>query len=288
MMFRLTTIIALAGFVSANSYSIGCFNTLMSIGNNPDVANCLAPNLLLPILIGAGNSADSVVAPIDSWITGMCAQPACSDDVLNGIVNNVTSGCSAEFGLPQVQATLKFVKQSYSTFRQAACLVDGQTNCITQTLKNMESAWGTMNLNDQNIAAITSGFNKGLPSSVLCTDCNKGAFTLIDTGIPGTLSDGNKAYVSKTCGADFINDGIPPGLYQSAYDPNNGNDSPTTTNYSTMTAPPLSIPTGPANPTSTTKPGGLRNGAVGGPPSTPFMNLAISGFVVMLTGIALL
>jgi hypothetical protein len=42
--------------------------------------------------------------------------------VLNSIVKDVTAGCSAEFGLPQVQDTLNAVTQGYATFRSSVCL----------------------------------------------------------------------------------------------------------------------------------------------------------------------
>lgn len=94
----------------------------MTVANNPEIANCLAPNLLLPILIGAGNGADSVINPVDAWVSGMCAQPACSDNALTALVNNITAGCSAEWSLPGVQTTVNTVKQSYATFRSVVCL----------------------------------------------------------------------------------------------------------------------------------------------------------------------
>ena len=94
----------------------------MNVASNPEIANCLAPNLLLPILIGAGNSADSVITPVDAWLTGMCAQPACSDTAITALINNVTAGCSAEWALPGVQTTVNTVKQSYAVFRNVVCL----------------------------------------------------------------------------------------------------------------------------------------------------------------------
>jgi len=94
----------------------------MAVASNPEIANCLAPNLLLPILVGAGNGPDSVINPVDAWISGMCAQPACSDTALTTLINNVTAGCSAEWGLPGVQTVVGTVKQSYATFRSVVCL----------------------------------------------------------------------------------------------------------------------------------------------------------------------
>ena len=292
MMFRLTTIVALVGLVSANSYSIGCMNTLLAIGNNPD-ASCIAPNLLLPILVGAGNSGDSVVSPIDAWITGMCGQPACSSDVLGSIIKNVTAGCSAEFGLPQVQDTLNAVTQGYATFRSSVCLKDGQTNCVTQTLKNMESAWGTMTLNDKNIGDIANGIKKGLPSSVLCTDCMKGMFTLVEQDIPGTFSDSSKAYATKTCGDSFTDGGLPPNLFQSAVGvvPEDNTPAPVSSSAPTTTSSATSTSvTAPAfTPTSSVKPkSGKKNSALGRASAAPLMNLAASGLVIVFSGMVLL
>jgi len=245
MMFRTITIAALVGFVSANSYSIGCVNTLVDLGLNPDVGACLQPAYLLPILIGVGNGPESVIGYVDAWLASTCASPACSDATLNTVITNVTNGCSAEFGLSQGQQTLDFIKTNYQTARKVACLKDGPVNCVTGTLRNIESATGTMNLQENNILAITKAATKGFPSSVICTNCMKGAYSIINKEIPGSFTASDTKYVTDTCGAAFADGGIPPGLVASAWEPSaNVAASPTTTSATpTPTAVvPASIP----------------------------------------------
>ena len=67
----------------------------------------------------------------------------------------------------------------------------------------MGNAIGTMDLSANNVAAIAQGIKKGFPSSVLCTDCVKGAYTMINQKVPGTFSQANETYVTNTCGASF-------------------------------------------------------------------------------------
>jgi hypothetical protein len=99
--------------------------TLMNVGGKPDVAACLNPAALLPVLVGAGNGNDTIIAPVDTWVTGMCASPACSPDTLASVIKDVTAGCAAEFGLPSsdsVQQTIDAVNKSYLTARKVLCL----------------------------------------------------------------------------------------------------------------------------------------------------------------------
>lgn len=74
--------------------------TLMNVGAKADVAACLSPSLLLPVLAGMGNGNDSIVDPVDVWITSMCALPACSAGTLSQAIKDISAGCSAEFGSP--------------------------------------------------------------------------------------------------------------------------------------------------------------------------------------------
>ncbi|RDB26402.1 hypothetical protein Hypma_006878 [Hypsizygus marmoreus] len=287
MMFSAIVIAALAGFVSAspNSYSIGCMTTLMNIGNNPEVAACLAPSSLLPVLIGAGNGPESVVSPVDTWLASMCASPACSSDTLTAVINNVTTGCSVEFGLPQAQQSLDYVLKNYRTIRKVVCLKDGQTNCATQTLKNIETLTGTMSLNDDDVVALATAGREGFPSNVTCTNCMKGAFTIFNQELPGFISKANAKYATDTCGADFADGGIPPGLISSAWEPSDPAPTPTPSATTTSIRPTATPPVA-AAPTPSKK----KSSAVGRPSSAltsgSFRGIAISGLIVIWTGMA--
>ncbi|KAG5734906.1 hypothetical protein E4T56_gene13910 [Termitomyces sp. T112] len=221
MMFRAITIVALIGFVSANSYSIGCMNSLMAIGQDPAAHTCLKPAQLLTVMIGAGNGPESVIGYLDTWLESMCGAPACSDDTLIAVLSNLTTSCSDEFGLSssRIQQTIATVKAGYKTVREVACLKDsnsGGINCVTGTLRNVEVLTGTMNLNVTDIRSIANLVKEGFPSSVVCTDCMKGAFTLMNQTMPGSFSTSDIKRATELCGASFVDGGIPPGLVSAA------------------------------------------------------------------------
>lgn len=74
---------------------------------------------------------------------------------------------------------------------------------MTQTLKNIESITGTMNLNDNDITALTTAGSAGFPANVTCTNCMKGAFTIVNQELSGTISTADTKYATDTCGASF-------------------------------------------------------------------------------------
>ncbi|KAF8072044.1 hypothetical protein FPV67DRAFT_915738 [Lyophyllum atratum] len=281
MMFRSITIAALVGFVSANSYSIGCMNTLIDIGQNAEIGACLKPALLLPILVGVGNGPESVIGYMDTWLASMCGSPACSDNALNAVVTNITKGCSVEFGLGPVQETLEFVKTNYRTARRVACLKDGQVNCVTGTLRNVEALTGTMNLNEKNIVAIVKATKAGLPSKLLCTNCMKGAYVMISTNVRDAFTASDTKFITDTCGPAFVDGGMPPGLIDSAWEPSAAPPATTTSSATTSSTPtPTSTPTPAVTPLK-------KNAALGGPSilsSGAFM--AISGLTILAAGMA--
>jgi hypothetical protein len=282
MMFRVATIAALVGFVSADSFSVGCMNTLMNIATTYEITQCLAPNLLLPIIVGAGTgkSHDSVIPPVDGWLNAMCASAPCSTGAIQALASNLTAGCSTEFDLTDAQTTMNFLTQHYWTARKVGCLKDGQTRCTTQTLKNIEKSTGTMTLNDTNVDILAKAFNKGLDASIMCTDCNKGVFSFINADAPGTFSDATKQAASAKCGASFVDGGVPPNLVLGDYEP-----AASTTSEApvpTSTAPPVQT-SAPAPAPSVPVPG---NAAPRGT-SMSFFGVGVSVFVALMSGLAM-
>jgi hypothetical protein len=281
MMFRIATIAALVGFVSADAFSVRCMNTLMDIATTYEITQCLAPNLLLPILVGAGagKSQDSIIPPVDNWLNAMCASAPCSTGAIQALASNLTAGCSTEFDFGDVKTTMDFISNNYWTARKVGCLKDGTTRCTTQTLKNVEAATGTMTLNDTNAVSLAKAINKGLDSSILCTNCNKGAFSIINSDAPGAFDDSDKQAASQKCGASFIDGGIPAGLVLGDYEPaasTTAAPSPTSTTPAQTTAarPSASIPV----PAGNAAPRGT---------SMSFTGIGISAFVALMTGLAM-
>jgi hypothetical protein len=96
--------------------------TLMTIAENPDAA-CLNPLNLLPIVLATGKNP--MIAPIDRWLTGMCASQACSNNTISGVVTNLTNACASDFKLPpqsQISQTVATVQRYYATARKVSCL----------------------------------------------------------------------------------------------------------------------------------------------------------------------
>ncbi|KAG6808445.1 hypothetical protein H0H93_016917, partial [Arthromyces matolae] len=89
-------------------------------------------------------------------------------------------------------------------------------NCVTGTLRNVEALTGSLSLNDSNLASIANYVQKGFPASVICTNCMKGAYTLLNQSLPGSFSASDTKYATDLCGAAFADGGIPPGLISTA------------------------------------------------------------------------
>lgn len=114
--------------ISLSGLSSSCQSTLTSIVISP-ASSCLNAQGLVAIATTSANA--SLIGPLNSWLSGMCGQPACSNTTLTDIVSNVTSGCASD--LSNLGAT-GFTPQSisdvlvaaYPALREAACL----TECV--------------------------------------------------------------------------------------------------------------------------------------------------------------
>ncbi|THH26917.1 hypothetical protein EUX98_g7270 [Antrodiella citrinella] len=227
--FKIAVVAAGLGLASAqlSGLSSSCQSTLTSIVISPS-STCLNAQALLGVVTTAANS--SLVGPINNWLTGMCAQPACSNDTLTTIVHNVTSGCSSDLqsigaGALNITDAVSIVLSAYPDIREIGCLTDANDNnslCVTETLTNVQNATGTTLSGSDLVSvlvSILSGQTSKIPPSALCTDCNKAAFNIINSDFPdlsnGSVNvDGN---ISSVCGADFINGTSPTGISQSAH-----------------------------------------------------------------------
>ncbi|GLB40671.1 hypothetical protein LshimejAT787_0805420 [Lyophyllum shimeji] len=221
MYTRILTLSAVACLAAAQlNLSQACTNTLVSIASNPDVSACLNPSALLTI---ATDTSKSIVDPINNWLTGLCAAPACSNNTLAAIVANATNGCQAElaglgFQASDAGAVTGIVQQYYPTARKVVCLKDGNTNCVTQTLTNLQTFINPLSI--QNIISTftssNSPFGNGsLPTNLTCTNCIKAEYNTIDADVPGALGLW-KTGAQQQCGAAFVDGTTPAGISQSA------------------------------------------------------------------------
>ncbi|TFK44825.1 hypothetical protein BDQ12DRAFT_661487 [Crucibulum laeve] len=213
-MLRSLTIVALVAYASAQSLSNECQSALLAIAADKDASACLSPGSLLPIATGSSNS--SIVPTVNTWLTSLCSAAPCSNATIAAVVNNVTAGCSAEFGNSSSSsnaAVTSIIQQYYPTVRQVVCLKDGDTNCITQTLTNIEQATGTLSIS--NIFSIIANPPANIPSNISCTNCVKAAYNIIRKDFSSLVSDSDST-LQQQCGSSFTDGATPSGIVESA------------------------------------------------------------------------
>ncbi|KAH9485017.1 hypothetical protein JR316_0001921 [Psilocybe cubensis] len=218
-MIRSIAFAALVSYVSAQSIpsiSSGCQSAITGVAANPDAAACLSPGSL--VALAATSSSSSIIDPINQWLTSLCAAPACSSATISAVVQNVTTGCASDLAPLGFSASLTpsitgIIQQYYPTVRKVVCLKDGNTNCITQTLTNVEKASGSP-ITLENITTIAATANLTDPA-ITCTNCIKAAYNVIKTDLPSLVSDAD-ADLNQQCGASFTDGQTPAGILQSA------------------------------------------------------------------------
>ncbi|KAK7692912.1 hypothetical protein QCA50_004550 [Cerrena zonata] len=219
----LTLVAAGAGYAqSINSLSTQCQATLASLVVSSENA-CLNPTDLVSIVTAGAN--DSLVQPINNWLSGMCAQPQCTNQTLSDIVSNVTTGCASDLqslgaGDVNAEEITNIVQMAYPTVRKVACLKDtsNDTLCLTQTLTNVQSSIGTLSKSEiqQLVSQISAGQIPSIPSSAYCTDCDKEALNIAKTDFPDLFNSNVQSAVSGQCSADFVDGATPSGVQQTA------------------------------------------------------------------------
>ncbi|KAJ4483284.1 hypothetical protein J3R30DRAFT_1757052 [Lentinula aciculospora] len=201
---------------SSTGLSSQCTSALAQIATNSTSA-CLSPSSLIPILTASGNT--SIIPSVDSWLNNVCGVAPCSNDTLSAIVTNVTSGCGTElsalgFSSTDTATLISTVQEFYPTVRQVACLEDGNTNCVTETLTNLQDVVGNLTLTS--IAGlVASGSNTSIPSNVTCSNCVKAAYNTVNTAFPDLLGS-ESSTLQDQCGASFTDGSSPSGIVESA------------------------------------------------------------------------
>jgi hypothetical protein len=111
-----------------SSTSHQCQTTLLNVLASPD-ATCLNLQQALPYINAPDD--ESLVTPFGDWLKGVCAAgaPECTNDELESVVENVTTGCDLwlfgfppedeSFGVPEL---VQLVQRAYLTIRKVACL----------------------------------------------------------------------------------------------------------------------------------------------------------------------
>ncbi|KAJ7497419.1 hypothetical protein FB451DRAFT_1076101 [Mycena latifolia] len=227
-MYRIfTAALVAASSVSALSISSACQNALSQVAGNSDANACLSISSLLSAVI---QSNSSIITPVDNMLKALCAAAPCSNATLEAVVTNVTTGCSAELSSAgssvSASSITTLVEQYYPTVRQLICLTDSGTNCITQTLTNIQTILGTLSLTNVG-DVITNAFSTTeIPSNVTCSNCVKAAYNVLNDTFPDAVSSEASALQSE-CGSSFTDGSTPAGIAESATKTGTGSNSAT-------------------------------------------------------------
>jgi len=217
----IAALIAGAGFVSAQSISIQCQTAVQSILASPD-AQCLNPSALVSIFLQ--NSSTSVIAPVNTWLVGLCARGACSNATLAAVTTNVTTGCSVELsslglGTDDPTSLITGIQEAYPVVRQIICLKDTSANqlCPTEILTDIQNSFGTLSITgiETLVGSYIAG-NATVPKDATCSDCTKESFNLINQNFPGLIPSGTSNNLSAECGSSFINGSSPSDITETA------------------------------------------------------------------------
>ncbi|KAJ6625512.1 hypothetical protein B0H10DRAFT_2001654 [Mycena sp. CBHHK59/15] len=212
-----TATLLVASGVSALSISSTCQTALTQVAANKDANACLGVSSLLSVVL---QSNASIITPVDNWLKSLCAAPTCSNATLSAVVTNVTTGCSAELSSAggsdgTASSITGLVEQYYPTARQIVCLTDSGTNCVTQTLTNIQNILGTLSLNNIGTIITTALSTTTIPSNVTCTDCTKEAYNILNKNFPSLVSSEASA-VQSECGSSFTDGATPANIVESA------------------------------------------------------------------------
>ncbi|KAA1472850.1 hypothetical protein DENSPDRAFT_881574 [Dentipellis sp. KUC8613] len=222
----LTLAVVAGGALSVSAQSSGlsssCQSALAGIAASSE-GNCINAAGLIPL--GLAGSDSSLVNPINSWLSGACSQAACSNDTLATFATNITQGCASDlssFGISDTSSIVSAVQQFYPTVREIACLKDNDASqlCVTQTLSNVQSAAGTLSLN--NIISLVPKILSGglaalnLPQNATCTNCLKEAYNIAVQDQPGLIPSSANSTVSGQCGASFTDGQQPNNIVETA------------------------------------------------------------------------
>jgi hypothetical protein len=213
-------LVALVGYATAQlSISGDCQSAIANIVANSDAADCLGASSLVALAL-TSSSSQSLIPSIDNWLTNICSAPICSNATLAGVVQNISEGCASDLNSTNLNAATltSDVEQFYPTVRQILCLKDGSTNCITQTLDNIQAAYGSINVTDVlSLIGLAGEVNTSSLSNITCTNCNKAIYNeLNQTSALNSFATGLGPTLESECGPSFIDGATPSGIIESA------------------------------------------------------------------------
>jgi hypothetical protein len=213
-----TIALSLTALAYAQSLSKDCTAALTNIATDSAASNCLNPGALLNIVTSPD---DSIINPIDNWLTGLCSAGPCSDDTLSAVLKNVSQGCSTELNTMSVSLddnAQNQIKQVYPTAREVICTKDTDANkfCVTKTLNNLQDIFGTLSVNG--IVKLAGSDDFKVPTNISCSSCAKAAYTIVKKQYPAAIDDLD----TSACSSDFTDGNTPSNIQLTASDSSQG------------------------------------------------------------------
>lgn len=225
MIFTAGLVAAAAVGASAqlSGLSASCQSTAASVLTGP-ASTCLGVAGMMSIATTPANQ--SIITPVDNWLSSTCAQPACTNATIDALISNITTGCASDLSTAGVTSdSVADIKENieywYPVAREVTCLKDSNNSnkfCITTTLQAIESYVGEpLSLNNLNSLVPRLAMSGGnIPTNLTCTDCVQAAYALIRPH----LNDANRgtwdSYLAGQCGTSFTSGTSPSSIIQSA------------------------------------------------------------------------
>ncbi|ORY35823.1 hypothetical protein BCR39DRAFT_512413 [Naematelia encephala] len=188
-----------------------CQSTVLQLTSNQALSQCLDFSGALQVI----STNDSVLPPLDSWITDLCQVDPCSNETLTNVTSSLIAGCSSDltnFGLSN--DSISELVGFYPLAREVLCLKTVQpysapnatipsnytgynstngTFCVTSELTKFSTYLGanftvgyltTLALGGNASALMSIDALPTISPTTFCSDCIFSAVDLIEQGYP--------------------------------------------------------------------------------------------------------
>ncbi|WAR56455.1 hypothetical protein PtB15_7B304 [Puccinia triticina] len=245
-MFSLLLLSVLAAAVhgQANSTSSSAAGTPSSSGGPMALASGLSPGCQAAAgslltsdfgacanimgLVSVIGAPGSVVPPLTTWISAVCAAAPCSPDTLRTANQTVASGCTADIQKGSAIATaLQTIVSNYSGAKDLLCTqyAANSTFCIPSVLANVQAATG-QNITVSEVTALLTGSATpagqafaAVSPGAYCTDCGHALVTQSAAFMAASSAQSSPAAmasISASCGPAFVDGKLPPSVRNAA------------------------------------------------------------------------
>ncbi|KZV97747.1 hypothetical protein EXIGLDRAFT_832641 [Exidia glandulosa HHB12029] len=203
-------VLSLGALVAAQDFkslSQACQNGVTAVQSNAEANSCINVSGLLSLLVVPADQ--SLITPVNNWLTAFCGADDCSSETIQAVVANVSTACATDFeslGVTQdqINTVLPYIQDNFGAAKQIICLADTTQDefCVTELANNLQTFLGaplTLNTLKSN-ANLQSA--EGVPTNITCVPCTQAALVKLKDTQLSTVVDLSSA-VGTECGADF-------------------------------------------------------------------------------------